>query len=238
MVKVVEFQDRAYERLEEFGSNPGTLRALAYARYASTPSGWTTRGGRKSGLSAARSFIPFSARKHKPHQMHEQHRDSCIRVLKFLVWRMDVKTRQCVHVNPARKTRRTLYVPEIARHTSLCERTVTRVLATLCKARYLLRIAERFYLTEHLFVDLRLSVTLSTLTRQLQGLDKKASIAKGSKGTKPLNPSHSPASTPASQNNSPDDTPCRPKVLTDASRAIGNAALSLMPGRRQRPPSG
>lgn len=232
MVKVVEFQQRAYERLEEFGSNPRSLKALAYARYASTPAGWSARGGRRPTVKAAQSFIPFSARKHKPHQMHEQHRESCIRVLKFLVWRMDVKTRQCVHVNPARKTRRTLYIPEIARHTSLCERTITRVLATLCRARYLLRIAERFYLTEHLFTDLSLSVTLSTLTRQLQGLHKKVNASAQPKASKPAPPPTPRPSSPTIDSG----TPSKPKVVNEASIAIGNAALDALRGRRRRPP--
>lgn len=243
MVKVVEFIDSAIERLTGYGDNPRVLPALVHALYAPQPhNAFTQPGANRVNFKSLR-HIPFGERKHKPHQMHSQFRESCAKVLSILVKRMDIRSRQCVYVNPVKKRTRTLYVPELARLTGLCDRTVTRALGALVRANYLFRdLKHRFFLSQSLFRDLNLSLTLARLTKQLMGLDQ--AKAKGLKsGAKPVKqkgrksqcdlPVANPATTPA-----PAPEPL-PRETSEASKSIGNRFLDSLPlALRRRRPSG
>lgn len=238
MVKVVELKERAIERLEGYRDDPRTLPGLVFARYRSTVS--TTNGG-------SRRVKPqnFALRNHKPHQMHLQHRINCLQVLQWLVKRMDIKTRQCVFVNPTYNIRRTIYVPEIARHLSLSERTVTRCLGSIQRAGYLLRtlfgkeqMIHHFFLTERLFRDLKLDVTLNVLTRKMLGLDEKGSKKdKAAGAAKPFRNAKSSTTQPQVPP-APTETP-KPyahKEQSAASREVGNSFLDQLRPRRRKPP--
>jgi hypothetical protein len=241
MVKVVEFIDSAIERLTGYGDNPRVLPALVHALYAPQPHNPFTQPGANRVNFKSLRHIPFGERKHKPHQMHSQFRESCAKVLSILVKRMDIRSRQCVYVNPVKKRTRTLYVPELARLTGLCDRTVTRALGALVRANYLFRdLKHRFFLSQSLFRDLNLSLTLARLTKQLMGLDQ--AKAKGLKsGAKPVKqkgrksqcdlPVANPATTPA-------PAPL-PRETSEASKSIGNRFLDSLPlALRRRRPSG
>ena len=243
MVKVVEFIDSAIERLTGYGDNPRVLPALVHALYAPQPHNPFTQPGANRVNFKSLRHIPFGERKHKPHQMHSQFRESCAKVLSILVKRMDIRSRQCVYVNPVKKRTRTLYVPELARLTGLCDRTVTRALGALVRANYLFRdLKHRFFLSQSLFRDLNLSLTLARLTKQLMGLDQ--AKAKGLKsGAKPVKqkgrksqcdlPVANPATTPA-----PAPAPL-PRETSEASKSIGNRFLDSLPlALRRRRPSG
>lgn len=235
MVSVVDLKNRAIERLEAFRDNPRSLPALTHARYENP----VHLPGQKS---KRVSLGHFAMRKHRPHQMHSQHRDSCVLVLQWLIKRMDVKTRQCVFVNPTHNIRRTIYVPEVARHTGLCERTVSRVLSSLSRVSYLLRSVVgktnqryRYFLTEQLFRDLKLDVTLNVLVRRMAGLEKKGQP----KAARPLPGTRKSAT----QTGSPTPSTiagagpyANLPELTEARRSVGNSFLDSLRPRRSRPP--
>lgn len=234
MVKVVDLKERAIERLEGYRDDPRSLPGLVHARYRSAV------GYDKDGVRRVKQ-PNFSLRSHKPHQMHAQHRNSCVLVLQWLIKKMDVKTRQCVFVNPTFGIRRTIYVPEISRHTGLCERTVTRVLGSIGRAGYMLRkivgkeqLVHNYYLTERLFRDLKLDVTLNVLTRKMLGLDKKEL-----KQAAPAKPARKPApAQPSKPTRQAQDQakPYTPKVITEESRKLGNSFLDQLRPRRRKPP--
>lgn len=235
MVKVVDLKERAIERLEGYRADPRCLPGLVHARYRSTVTQGTDGTRRVKPLN-------FALRNHKPHQMHSQHRNSCVLVLQWLIKKMDVKTRQCVFVNPTFGIRRTIYVPEISRHTGLCERTVTRVLGSITRAGYMLRTlvgkehkVHHYYLTERLFRDLKLDVTLSVLTRRMLGLDKKdkkqAAAPQANKRSKP-GQATTPAPSPAAET----PRPYTPKEISEESRSIGRSFLDQLRPRRRKPP--
>ncbi len=233
MVKFVEFKDRAIERLEGYRENAKALPALTYARYARNPNQF--KGGRNTKAKNANDIAGhFAKRNHKPHQMHTQHRESCVNILQLLIKRMDMLTRQCVYVNPKYNIRRSLYVPEIARITELCERTVTRALASLCKASYVIRRGMNYFLTANLIRDLNLELTYKRILTQQAGLAKRSAAAK--LGNLPKIAQHSPY-----KNIIPNDKPNTVVTMlekpTEASLAIGNQFLaSLRPSRRKPPP--
>lgn len=235
MVKIVEFQDRAVERLEGFRSNAAALPSLVYARYLLAPT---------SGVTQRVRGIDFALRKNRRHIMHAQHRATCIEVLKLLISRMDVRTRQCVYVNPKFNIRRNIYVPEIARLLNVCERTVTRALGSIERAGYLLRTAtakgSKMFLSLKLLRELNVSIMYERLTNQLKGLDKKAqydALNQGKKAGAKGTPSQAPAQ-PQAKPESPEPNPYAPKERTESSMNIGNDYLAQLRGRRKRPPPG
>lgn len=223
MVKVVELKNRAIERLEVFRDTPSTLPALVHARYLTAPSKGHVGASRIKGTG-------FALRRHKPHQMHTQHRSSNVKVLQLLIKRLDMRSRECVFVNPARGIRRPLYVPEIARETGLSDRTVTRCLGSLTRSGYVFRSAKRFFLSLRLFRDLALDVSFHRLLKQLEGLAKK----KSAPDKKPPVPATLPSpAAPASQIlKAADHTP-----LSEASRAIGNEFLNSLRRKRKASPA-
>lgn len=234
MASIAEFQSRAIERLEEFRQNTGVLPGLVYARYV-TDSVSTLSGKVKN--------IAFALRKNKKHVMHSQHRNNCVDVIKFLIMHMDIRSRRCVKVNQRHKIRRNLYVPEIAQRLGLCDRTVTRVLGSLERGRYLVRSAtpsgSTMFLTLNLFRDLRISVVLERLASQLAGLEKIKAKWPGFNGSsKKKAPSPSPAVKPAiisqCEKTPPNDGECLTSRI--ASREIANSFLNQMKGLRRRKP--
>lgn len=235
MVSVVDLKNRAIERLEAFRDNARSLPALTHARYERAE---PLKGQKHRPVNLGN----FALRKHRPHQMHSQHRNNCVLVLQWLIKRMDVKTRQCVFVNPSFNIRRTIYVPEIARHTGLCERTVSRVLSSLTRGRYLLRTVvgitnQRYlyFLSQQLFRDLKLDITLGVLVRRMLGLEKKGQM----NGTKPIQSSASKTAAPATSFTPPSDGE-KPYAnlpqLTEAGRSVGNSFLDQLRRRRPKPP--
>jgi len=234
MVKVVEFIESAIERLGGYGDSPRVLPALMHALYAPQPATPFTRSCKQVKFKNVR-HVPFKDRKHKPHQMHSQFRLTCVKVLAILVKRMDIRTRQCVHVNPVKKKVRTLYVPEIARLTGLCDRTVTRALSSLVRAGYLFRDDKhRFYLSLSLFRDLKLSLTLERLANQLRGLASKNTKDPSSGSTKGKAPAKSQCDQPMP--GPPKNPPKEPKP-TRSSKEVGNRFLSGLPPGLRKPPS-
>ncbi|MCF6783397.1 hypothetical protein [Stutzerimonas stutzeri] len=240
MVSVVDLKNRAIERLEGYRDNARTLPALIHARYIKP-----APLGRHKPKTVSGSY---ALRKHKPHQMHTQHRASCVLVLQWLIKRLDIATRQCVFVNPKHNIRRTIYIPEVARHTGLCERTVTRVMDSITRAQYVLRTVigtsnqrYHYYLSDQLFRDLKLDISLRVLSNRLKGLATK----KAHQGNKqPQQVSRKPQSTPPGTTpplasaahqafNKPDLPQGKP---TDAQRALAAEHLAQM--RRRKPPSG
>lgn len=206
MVKVVDLKNRAIERLEAYRDNPRALPSLTYARYL--PKASLPRHKQKRQL--------FAVRKHKQHQMHAQHRINCVQVLQWLIKRLDVRTRQCVFVNPARNIRRTIYIPEIARHIGIDERSVTRIMDSLTRSRYVLRTVVgksnqryHYYLTELLFRDIQLDISLRIITGKLKGLDKKAQREEAG-NTKPA-PAPAPAAAKAPKPHIPEPPPRVPE---------------------------
>ncbi|MBA1280250.1 hypothetical protein [Stutzerimonas stutzeri] len=240
MVSVVDLKNRAIERLEDYRDNARVLPALVHARYIK-PALLPTHKPKAAAGS-------YSMRKHKPHQMHTQHRASCVLVLQWLIKKMDIATRQCVFVNPKYGIRRTIYIPEIARHTGLCERTVTRVMDSITRARYLVRTVigktnqrYHYYVSDQLFRDLKLDISLRVLTGRLKGLDtknaqeSKAKAAAATSGTAPQNKPVEPNRAPAwKEVEKPYASQGKP---TERELAIGNEFLANL--RRRRPsPSG
>lgn len=138
---------------------------LVHARYALSP---TDPSVGAHHISASK----YAPRIHKPHTIHAQHRRSTASVLQWLVKKLDVRTRECVFVNPSRGIRRPPYIPEMARELKLCERTITRSLGSLTRSGYLFRSGKRFFITRILFVDLKLDVTYDRMCSQLAGLAK------------------------------------------------------------------
>lgn len=138
---------------------------LVHARYALSPQDQPV-GAHHIGASK------YAPRIHKPHTIHAQHRRSTASVLQWLVKKLDVRTRECVFVNPSRGIRRPPYVPEMARELGLCERTITRCLGSLTRSRYVFRSGKRFFITRLLFVDLKMDVTYDRMCNQLAGLAK------------------------------------------------------------------
>lgn len=236
-MKYIEFKERAVERLQQFRADPGTLPRLVWARYEKNPVSFS--GGRRNNLPVPAKINigdHFAMRKHNRHQMHTQHRNSCVAVMEVLIKKLDVITLQCVHVNPTKGIRRSLYVPELARLTGLCSRTITRVLGSLTRSRYLLRQANKFFLSEHLIRDLNLSVAYSSMNRQREGRAKMGAAAKLgnsklAKGTSKPAQKNSQAPASADQDNIQRFTP-----PSEASLEKGNAALAALLGRKRRPP--
>ncbi|MDU4254485.1 hypothetical protein [Pseudomonas sp.] len=234
MVKVVDLKERAIERLEGYRDDPRCLPGLVHARYRSTPT-VPTKGGKTRRIKP----MNFALRNHKPHQMHAQHRNSCVKVLQWLVKKMDVMTMQCVFVNPRFGIRRTVYVPEIADKNGMCERTVTRVLGSLVRGGYLLRTlfgkeqnVHHFYLTEKLFRDLKLDISLNVLVRRMRGLEKKDQPRPAKPG-QPSKPNAGPAPAPKPAD---DPGPSKPKEPSAASLSLGNSFLDALRKRRPKPP--
>lgn len=241
MVSVVDLKNRAIERLEGFSDNPRALPALVHARYNSPVPLPTHKPIRQK-------FSHFALRKHKPHQMHAQHRSSCVLVLQWLVKRMDITTRQCVFVNPKHNIRRTIYIPELARHTGLCERTITRVMDTITRARYVLRTVVgktnqryHYYLSDQLFRDLKLDISLRVLSGRLKGLAKKKDIDDGKRPSSSAK-GHASKSKPDAGAQAPawkeaDKPYANLSKPDETQRSVGNAFLDKI--RRRRPsPSG
>lgn len=241
MVSVVDLKNRAIERLEDYRDNPRSLPALVHARY-SNPALLPTHKPK-------RIKRDFKLRKHKPHQMHTQHRNNCVLVLQWLIKRMDVVSRQCIFVNPKFNIRRTIYIPEMARHTGLCERTVTRVMDSITRARYVIRNVVgksnqryHYYLSEALFRDLKLDISLRILTGKLKGLVRKGEFAAGKK--KPARQATTPLAkwgtqAPAGQTSAwqEADKPYGNLTSPDESqKAVGNAFLDKLRRRRPKPP--
>lgn len=238
MAGIADWQKRAIERLEEFRSNAKALPALAYARYAAA---------QPSGLSSAVSNAPFALRKRKPHVMHSQHRDSCIAVLQVLIQRMDLQSLKVLYVNPKRNIRRNMYVPELSRLSGICPRTVSRVLGSLERSRYLLRTATKqgatMLLSHTLFRDLNVDVFLGRLIRKLKGLEKaksratKGDFTRQSKRPSQKQPTYGPSFSHSEK--PPDDTvKLREGLPSQESRAIAQAALAQLRPRRRPPPGG
>ncbi|MBF6615575.1 MAG: hypothetical protein ITG07_02505 [Candidimonas sp.] len=239
MVSVVDLKNRAIERLEGYRDNARALPALVHARYIKP-----TPLARHRPKAAAGSY---SMRKHKPHQMHSQHRASCVLVLQWLIKRLDIATRQCVFVNPKHNIRRTIYIPEIARHTGLCERTVTRVMDSITRAQYVLRTVigttnqrYHYYLSDQLFRDLKLDISLRVLSNRLKGLvTKKAADANKEKPRSQSSTQSAPTGNTSPQAsahqafNKPDLPQGKP---TEAQRALAAEHLAQM--RRRKPPPG
>lgn len=236
MAGIADWQKRAIERLEEFRSNAKALPALAYARYAAA---------QPSGMSSAVSSGPFALRKRKPHLMHSQHRDSCIAVLQVLIQRMDLQSLRVLYVNPKHKIRRNMYVPELSRLSGVCSRTVSRVLGSLERSRYLMRTATKqgatMLLSHSLFRDLNVDVFLGRLIRKLKGLEKaKSRTGKGAQGNQRVRVGQ-PALTSTPQFShrekpSEESVKLREGLPTDESRAIAQAALAQLRPRRRPPP--
>lgn len=173
MVSVVEFHGRAVERLQKYRDNPGTLRALQFARYALDPRKIVNNKDKRPRTHQPK-IAKYAERSHKPHQMHLQHRDNCIRVLEILIKRCDFKTLQCKYINPARNIRRDLYVAELARLLELSCRTISRVLSSLTRARFILRKGlTGISLSLNLFREMELDITFQRLQKMLMGLGKK-----------------------------------------------------------------
>ena len=242
MVKVVDFKDRAIERVQTFRDTPATLGALVHARYqGGMPDVFVASKGKSFKAWGQTSYVPYSKRKHKPHQMHSQHRDSLVRLITWLIKKMDVTTRECVFVNPRYNINRPIYVPEMARHTGLCDRTITRCLGSLTRSRYMYRANGRYYLSLSLFRDLKLDVTLGRLVSQLAGLKKRN--AKQGSGPGQQSGASKSKNAPPQQGYSPAHQPFpfnrqEPGKKVDGS--LANAALEAISGligRRRRPPS-
>jgi len=236
MVSILEFKSRSIERLTEFCANAHALPRLTHARYLpqtdlSVPGAKPVR------------YKPFAQRTHKPHQMHTQHRNSCVALFKLLIHRLDIATRECLFVNPKRKIRRPLYVPEMARETSLADRTVQRCLASLVRSGYLIRTGNRYFLSLTFFRDLRLDISYLRLQKQLVGLSKKASL-NDIKPQKVL--SHKNTSCSNAQHTEPNQSVLTPNVARTRAESVRNTAireacLDLMPARirkrlKSRPP--
>lgn len=235
MVKVVEFHSRAEERLEGFRSDAKSLPGLVYARYVAAPT---------SSISKKIKNLVFALRKNKQHIMHAQHRANCITVLSFLIKSMDVRTNECVYVNPKHGIRRNIFISEIARKVQLNERTVTRVLGSLERAKYIIRTATpkacKMLLTYNLFQDLRVSLMLERLRSQLAGLKKgkdkwgdafNANKKNGAQQSKKSGPTFS-----RRENESPDITDMRKGEPTEDQKAIAKAHIEQMRLRRRPPP--
>lgn len=168
-------------------------------------------------------------------------------VLQWLVKRMDVVSRQCIFVNPKFNIRRTIYIPEVARHTGLCERTVTRVMDSITRARYVIRNVVgksnqryHYYLSEALFRDLKLDISLRILTGKLKGLARKGELAaekkKPTNQTRTQRPKHGPhASTGQASAIEADTTYGSLTIPDESQKAVGNAFLDKL--RRRRPKS-
>lgn len=227
MVKVVELKDRAIERIGRFREDPKTLPALVHARYLVVPKDQVAGATRVKGTN-------FALRKHKPHQMHSQHRATTSLLLEWLVRKLDVRTRECVFVNPTRGIRRPPYVPEMARALGVCERTITRCLGSLTRSRYLARDGRRFFISRALFIALHLDVTYDRLAAQLAGLDKKNKFSAPDKVSV----------AQASPNQSQPTGPVHPSHLAfekavphkKSDPQFGNDALKVLRRSRSRPP--
>lgn len=179
---ILSFKEQAIERLKHFVDSPKFLPSLTYARY-SKPYSISNGAAPKAHIEKhGRNIqINYKDRVHKRHQMHAQHRSSCVAVIEFLIQKMDVISKQCVYVVPMFNLRRTLYVKEIAKHTSLSDRTVTRVIGSLVRAGFL-RVtyneklgnkAYSYFLTLNLFRELRLDLKFEMLVKQVRGLKEK-----------------------------------------------------------------
>lgn len=233
MVSVVDLKNRATERLEAYREDSRALPALTHARYIKPVP--LARHQPKATRGA------YALRKHKPHQMHTQHRATCVLVLQWLIKRLDIATRQCVFVNPKHNIRRTIYIPEIARHTGLCERTITRAMDSLTRSQYVLRTVigkgnqrYHYYLSEQLFRDLKLDISLRVLSNRLKGLTSKA-LRESQKKT-PLTPKANHSAPQVSAAHKPFEKPAADTGKpTDAQRAIAAEFLAKMRGK---PPPG
>lgn len=231
MVSVVDFKSRAIERLDGYRDNPRCLPGLVYARYAAQPA--------CRFRSQPAPFKKFALRTHKQHQMHLQHRNTCISVLGLLLQRLDMITREIVFVAPKYGIRRPLYVAEIARLTNLCSRTVKRCLGSLVRSRYLVRVENRMFLSIALFRDLKLDISYTRLANQLVGLAKKKAtgMKQGGKALPGNQPRKAP-SVPASHPQPIDDLspPSNPTGRNEAIQNIHMASIRRMLLRKNRQP--
>lgn len=229
MVSVADFKSRAIERLDGYRENPRCLPGLVYARYAAQPA--------CRFRSKPAPFKQFAKRTHKQHQMHLQHRNTCISVLGLLVQRLDMITREIVFVAPKYGIRRPLYVAEIARITNLCSRTVKRCLGSLVRSRYLVRIENRMFLSAALFRDLQLDISYTRLANQLVGLaKKKAKDTRPGKKAKLGNQSRKPPSAPASKPADLSPSTTDPVSRIDAIQNIQMASIRRILLRKNRQP--
>lgn len=227
MVSIVEFKDKAIGKLDRFRAYARALPSLMFARYARSPKGdvpgpLNIKVANKSG------------KHHRQHQMHSQHRETTTSVLQWLVRHLDIRTRECVFVNPTRGIRRPPYVPELARAIGSCERTVTRCLASLTRSGLLLRSAKRFFLSRALFSELKLDVTFDRLSNQLAGLAKrKAFIPSNAKAGAATKPTVASDATSASHREFVKPDPTAPPNVE-----LGRSFLDALKGRRSRKPPG
>jgi len=236
-MKVLELKQRMIEKLEAFRDDPKSLPALVHARYANNlPVG---SAGSGTALPYRGHRLP---RKHKPHQVHTQHRHSLIELLKHLILRLDIKTLECKFVNPRYNITRPLYVSEMARHTGLCERTVQRAIGTLVRAGYIARVAKHrwLYLSLNLFRDMKLNVALDAMKRQLTGLARKAEFNTMPGAAKPSSSRQSRQPTPPVPVNHPSFQPYEAPQYSKSDRETGNellARLRRMQSGKGDPPS-
>lgn len=176
-MKVVELKQRIIEKLQGFGVNPKLLPSLLHARYANSLPRILSCGQGQS-VSVTEMYVGWQPpKKNKPHQIHTQHRLSVVKVMTHLVQRLDIRSMECKLVAPKYNVDRGLYIAEIARHTSLSERTVQRTLATLVRSGYIRRLpGQRFIkLSLNLLRHLSLNLAFDRLRQQLLGLDRKTS---------------------------------------------------------------
>lgn len=172
-------------------------------------------------------------------------------MLNFLIRKLDLETLECYFVAPSYNRQRPLYIAEIARHTGLCDRTITRTLGSLERGGYLLRTFHaaplragdavrktrmRLFLTGAVFRDLRLDIAVDLLRRRMQGLRKKRRLA----DTPPAPQKPAPAATAATPPATVEAQaavgyrPAPPPVTrSEESKAIGLQALAAL--RRKRP---
>lgn len=180
-MKVLDFKQRVYETLEEYRANARLLPALVYSRHVETKTPFPSAP--RPGLAPAQAVLNRyekavpRLRKHKPHQIHRQHRESLIKVLCHLIKRLDIVSQEVLFINTQYNIRRPLYVAEIARVTELSTRTVQRCLISLSNSRYIYRCrrTRRIKLSRQLFTDLKLNITFDRLAAKLLGLQQKSS---------------------------------------------------------------
>jgi hypothetical protein len=240
-MKVVELKQRIIEKLESFRDTPKLLPFLVHARYANSL-GRIKVGIKSASVSVTETYLGWlPPKKNRPHQIHTQHRVSIIQVLKHLIHRLDLRSMECKMVAPKYGISRGLYIPEIARHTNLCERTVQRCLATLVRSGYIRRVAgDRFIkLSANLFRHLSLNLALDRLRQQLLGIAKKGTTAAprfGHRNDKAPDTNNATGQSHASHS---------PYVHTEHQGTINKqGALDALDairdklGRRRRPPPG
>ena len=162
------------EKLQAFRDFPKTLPRLIHARYANN-----YMQASPSKISGTEIYRGHRApKKHRPHQVHTQHRHSIVAVLELLIQRLDIRTMECKFINPRYGIDRALYVAEIAQKTGLAERTVQRCIGSLVRSGYIIRMANlrRIFFTLTFVQDIKVNLAYGRLKSQLMGLDKKATL--------------------------------------------------------------